>query len=187
MPALQRRGRVGTELPAGGGVSGRIGLGVAVGLGVLAADQASKAWILSVLPQHGPIEVLPVLELTLVWNRGITFGILNSQDAISSAVLAAVALAVVVALGLWLRRAETGVVAAAIGAIAGGAIGNVIDRVRFGAVVDFIHAHIGNFSYLSWYVFNVADAAIVCGVATLVLDGLRGRGGQRTAADHPDR
>jgi signal peptidase II len=79
--------------------------------------------------------------------------------------------AVVVALGFWLRRAESRVVAVAIGAIAGGAIGNVIDRVRFGAVVDFIHAHVetgwGDFS---WYVFNVADAAIVCGVAALILD-----------------
>ena len=63
---------------------------------------------------------------------------------------------------LWWRRA--------LGAIGGGAVGNVIDRLRFGAVVDFLHAHVGNWS---WYVFNVADAAIVCGVAVLVLDGLR--------------
>jgi lipoprotein signal peptidase len=98
--------------------------------------------------------------------------------------LVAVALSVVAALVLWLRRAESTLVAAAIGAIAGGAVGNVIDRVRFGAVVDFIHAHAGGWS---WYVFNVADAAIVCGVATLVLDGLWGRGGQRTAAEPPGR
>ncbi len=61
----------------------------------------------------------------------------------------------------------------AIGAIAGGAVGNVIDRLRFGAVVDFIHAHLGDWS---WYVFNVADAAIVCGVAALVIDSLMPRG-----------
>ncbi len=162
----------------------RIALGVAVGLAVLAADQASKAWILDVLTGRGPLEILPVLDLTLVWNKGITFGLLGGQDAVSSVILAVVALAVVVALGLWLRRAETGVVGAALGAIGGGAVGNVVDRLRFGAVVDFIHAHIGDWQ---WYVFNVADAAIVCGVATLVLDGLRGRGGQRTAADPPAR
>ena len=73
------------------------------------------------------------------------------------------------ALGVWLRRAGTRLVAVALGAIAGGAVGNVIDRLRFGAVVDFIHAHACGWS---WYVFNVADAAIVCGVAALILDSL---------------
>jgi signal peptidase II len=167
-------------------VSRRIALGAAVGLCVLALDQASKWWILNGLdlPDRGAIAVLPVLNLTLVWNKGITFGLFGGQNAIGSAVLAVVALAVVVALALWLRRAESLLVAAALGAIAGGAIGNVIDRARYGAVVDFIHAHIGN---VSWYVFNVADAAIVCGVATLVLDGLRGRPGARAAADPPSR
>ena len=75
----------------------------------------------------------------------------------------------VVALGVWLRRAESRLVAVALGAIAGGAVGNVIDRLRFGAVVDFIHAHAWGWS---WYVFNIADAAIVCGVAALVLESL---------------
>jgi lipoprotein signal peptidase len=94
----------------------------------------------------------------------------------SSIVLAAVALAVVVALGVWLRRAESRLSAVAIGAIAGGAVGNVIDRLRFGAVVDFIHAHvqIGGTDW-SWYVFNVADSAIVCGVTALVLESLFAR------------
>jgi len=78
---------------------------------------------------------------------------------------------VVIALGFWLRRAESRVMAVAIGAIAGGAIGNVIDRVRFGAVVDFIHAHVDTrWGDISWYVFNVADAAIVCGIAALVVE-----------------
>jgi signal peptidase II len=73
-------------------------------------------------------------------------------------------------------------VACALGAIGGGALGNVIDRVRFGAVVDFIHAHVGGWS---WYVFNVADAAIVCGVAALVLDSLMHRS-DTPLADVPD-
>lgn len=162
----------------------RIGIGAGVALAVLAADQASKTWILSVIPEHGPIGLLPVLDLTLTWNKGITFGMLNGENTVSALLLVALALAVVVALGLWLWRAESAMVGAAIGAIAGGAVGNVIDRMRFGAVVDFIHAHAFGWS---WYVFNVADAAIVCGVATLVLDGLRGRSGVRTTADPPAR
>ena len=155
-----------------------IRLGVLSGLLVLAADQASKAWILYGLdlPTRGSVEVLPVLNFTMVWNQGVTFGLFHQDGAAGPWILAAVAMAVVVALGVWLRRAETRLVALALGAIAGGAIGNVIDRVRFGAVVDFLHAHAFGWS---WYVFNVADAAIVCGVAALVLDGLRP---QRAAA-----
>ena len=103
----------------------------------------------------------------------MTFGLLNGLGAWGHVVLAVVAVAVVVAVGFWLRQAESKVVAVAIGAIAGGAIGNVIDRIRFGAVVDFIHAHVDTgWGDFSWYVFNVADASIVCGVAALVLDGM---------------
>jgi signal peptidase II len=150
-------------------------IGLIAVLVVLAADQLSKWWILTIvrLEEVGQIVLLPVLNLTMVWNRGVTFGLLNGFGQWGSLILAAVALAVVVALGVWLRRAESPLVATALGAIAGGAISNVIDRLRFGAVVDFIHAHIGNWS---WYVFNVADAAIVCGVLTLVLDSLLPRG-----------
>ncbi len=146
-------------------------LGLASALIVLVADQVSKWWILDVihLPDVGQIVLLPVLNLTMVWNRGVTFGLLTSFGQWSYLLLAAVALAVVAALVVWLRRAESRLVAVALGAIVGGALSNVIDRLRFGAVVDFIHAHIGN---VSWYVFNLADAAIVCGVAALVLDGL---------------
>jgi signal peptidase II len=146
-------------------------LGLAAAIVVLAADQASKWWILDIvrLPEIGQIVLLPVLNLTMVWNRGVTFGLLTGFGQWSYLLLAAVALAVVVALGIWLRRAESPLVATALGAIVGGALSNVIDRLRFGAVVDFIHAHIGAWS---WYVFNVADAAIVCGVAALVIDGL---------------
>ena len=150
-------------------------LGLAAGLLVLVADQASKWWILEVLQLERlrQVVLLPVLNLTMVWNHGVTFGLLNGFGEWGPLILAAVALAVVMALMVWLHRAESRMVAIAIGAIAGGAVGNVIDRVRFGAVVDFLHAHIetrwGDFS---WYVFNVADAAIVCGVATLVIDSL---------------
>ncbi len=148
------------------------GLGVVALLLVFVADQASKTWILQGLrlPQLGRVDLLPVLSLTMVWNQGVTFGLFKADDAWGSLLLVAIAVAIVVALAIWLRRAETRLVAVSLGAIAGGAAGNVLDRLRFGAVVDFIHFHVGGWS---WYVFNVADAAIVCGVAALVLDGLR--------------
>jgi len=152
----------------------RIALGCIAAVLVLAADQASKAWILYGLdlPDLGSVAVLPFFNFTMVWNHGVTFGMLGDLGAASSLILAAVALAVVAALFIWLRKAENALVACALGAIAGGAVGNVIDRLRFGAVVDFLHAHA--FGY-SWYVFNVADAAIVCGVGVLVLDSLRAK------------
>jgi signal peptidase II len=139
---------------------------------VLGADQASKWWVLQWLdlPRLGSVELLPVLSFTMVWNRGVTFGLLSGDGSWTMLGLAGVALAVVAGLVVWLWRANRTRIAMALGSIAGGAIGNVIDRLRFGAVVDFIHAHAWGWS---WYVFNVADAAIVCGVAVLVLDSLR--------------
>jgi signal peptidase II len=144
-------------------------IGVISALLVFGADQASKYWILNVLdlPDLRQVVLLPVLNLTMVWNQGVTFGLLNGLGWWSHFVLAGVSLIVVGALGMWLRRADNVLAATAIGAIAGGAVGNVIDRLRYGAVVDFIHAHVGDWS---WYVFNVADAAIVCGVAALILE-----------------
>lgn len=148
-------------------------LGLIAGLIVLAADQLSKWWVLHGLdlPDLRQVVLLPVLNLTMVWNRGVTFGMLNGLGNWGHILLTAIALGVVAALGFWLRRAENKLTAVAIGAIAGGAIGNVIDRVRYGAVVDFIQAHVDTpWGDYSWYVFNVADAAIVCGVAALILD-----------------
>jgi len=145
--------------------------GALTALLVFVADQASKWWILNGLhlPELGSVELLPMLNLTMVWNQGVTFGLFHQEGAAGPWLLAAVALGVVVALAVWMHRAERALVACALGAIAGGAVGNVLDRVRYGAVVDFIHAHAWGWS---WYVFNVADAAIVCGVAVLLLDGL---------------
>jgi signal peptidase II len=161
-------------------------LGVASAVLVLAADQISKWWVLNGLdlPARGVVRVLPVLDFAMVWNRGVTFGMLNGLGAWGGPIIALVALAIVIALGFWLRRARTCLSAVAIGAIAGGAVGNVMDRLRHGAVVDFILAHIGAWS---WYVFNLADAAIVCGVLALVLEAQfpARRSGERSRRNAP--
>jgi signal peptidase II len=146
---------------------------------VLGADQASKWWVLHGLhlEQVGQIVLLPVLNFTMVWNRGVTFGLLTGDSTVAHLGLAIFALAVVVVLAVWLARTTRLAIAIPVGAIAGGALGNVADRLHYGAVVDFIQAHA--FGY-SWYVFNVADAAIVCGVAALVIDNMLPGGSEPT-------
>ncbi len=152
---------------------------------LLAADQASKWWILEVvrLPEVRNIPVLqagPVgFDLTMVWNRGVTFGLFSGDGAWNHVILALIALGVAAFLLRWLWRAETRLVALALGGVIGGAVGNVIDRFRFGAVVDFLHLHAWGWS---WYVFNVADAAIVLGVLALVADALIRPEGKRKEA-----
>jgi signal peptidase II len=170
----------------------RTWLGLLTAALILAADQVSKWYVLNGidLPLRGRVRVLPVLDLTMVWNRGVTFGMLNGLGAWSGPVIAAVALVIVVALILWLRRTDSLLAAVAIGAVAGGAVGNVMDRLRHGAVVDFIYAHIGNWAFN--YVFNIADAAIVCGVIALVFDSQwsrprSGMGATDAACDLPKR
>ncbi|HZH46420.1 MAG TPA: signal peptidase II [Roseococcus sp.] len=149
--------------------------GLAVAVLLLVLDQLSKWWILDVvrLPEQQNVPLLmlgPIgLDLTMVWNRGVTFGLFSGGGAWNHLILAVVALAVSAMLLRWLWKADTALVAVALGAVIGGAIGNVIDRFRFGAVVDFVDVHAWGWH---WYVFNVADAAIVCGVLALVTDAL---------------
>lgn len=112
--------------------------------------------------------VLPVMNFVLLWNPGITFGMF--AGTVSKVFLAAGASLVVLALFVWLWRTPRWVVTIAVAGIAGGAVGNVLDRLRFGAVVDFIQVHAGGV-YYPW-VFNVGDSAIVCGVITLMLESL---------------
>lgn len=149
--------------------------GLLFALVTLVADQASKWWILEGfgLPERVNVPLIwwdPVgLDLTMVWNRGVTFGLLSGDGAWHHVLLAALATAIAAFLLRWMAKAETRLVAVALGGVIGGAIGNVIDRFRFGAVVDFIDVHVAGWH---WYVFNVADAAIVCGVVALVADSL---------------
>ena len=149
--------------------------GLAFAVLLLVLDQLSKWWVLEMvqLPDKQNLPVLllgPIgLDLTMVWNRGVTFGLFSGGGAWNHIILGLVALGVAAMLLRWLWKADTGMVALALGAVIGGAIGNVIDRFRFGAVVDFVDVHAWGWH---WYVFNVADAAIVCGVLALVADAL---------------
>jgi signal peptidase II len=143
--------------------------GTAVALATLALDQASKLYFLFVdaLASREPLALAPFLELIVVWNRGISYGLFQQHTELGRRALVALSIGAAVALSVWLGRAPTRFLAAALGLIIGGAVGNVIDRIAYGAVFDFIHVHLGSFS---WYVFNIADAAIVAGVAGLLYD-----------------
>lgn len=141
--------------------------GLIVALAVLILDQISKMWILFVyeLPQRGRVAIMPFIDFVMVWNRGISYGLFQQEGTWGPLVLVGVTIVAVIFLFLWLRR-ETGRVSAfAIGLVLGGAIGNGIDRVAYGAVADFVLFHVGTFQ---WYVFNLADAAIVVGVVLLM-------------------
>jgi signal peptidase II len=146
-------------------------LGALVALAILALDQASKLYLLFVDPLsvRQPIVLAPFLELIVVWNRGISYGMFQQQTELGRWALIALSIIAAVGLSIWLSRAATRLLAAALGLIVGGAVGNAIDRLAYGAVFDFIHFHVGSFS---WYVFNIADAAIVAGVFGLLYDSL---------------
>ncbi|AWK86671.1 signal peptidase II [Azospirillum thermophilum] len=145
--------------------------GLAVAAIVVVLDQLSKWWVLDVVMQPIPhvVEVTPFFNLVLVWNFGVSFGTFASAHALMPYVLSAVAVAITAGLLIWLRQADKRMVALAIGLIIGGAVGNVIDRLRYGAVADFLDFHIGGWHF---WAFNVADSGISVGVALLVLDGL---------------
>lgn len=146
-----------------------------LGLAALAAtfvlDQASKVWLIEGydLPMRQPLVLGPYVTLTGVWNRGISYGLFQQYSELGRWLLAGLSVAAAIALTVWLTRTPKRLLALALGLIAGGAIGNAVDRVAYGAVFDFVHLHAGAYS---WYVFNLADAAIVAGVVGLVYDSL---------------
>lgn len=147
------------------------------GLGMLflvfLIDQISKYYVLNImnLPQKGSVSVIPFFNFTMVWNRAITFGMLGQLGSWAAMIFSVSALLIAACLFIWMLRARKIWVVLSLGAIVGGALGNILDRLRFGAVVDFIHFHVAGWS---WYVFNVADSAIVCGVIILLMDAFFG-------------
>jgi len=153
------------------------GLGLAAGLAALLLDQAVKLWLLFGydLAEEGAVAVTPFFDLVLVWNKGISYGLFQQESAVGQWVLLGLKLAAVVLLWVWMTRVDTKWSAVSIGLIIGGAIGNAIDRIAYGAVADFAHFHITTTAWtFSWYVFNLADAAIVVGVAGLLYESLFG-------------
>ena len=152
------------------GVSPLMRAGLILAAIIIVADQASKWLLQDMLLKQPVIEVIPgFFNLVMVWNRGISFGMLGGAGALPPWVLSAIAVAICVGLFLWLRAARSRWTAWAIGLVIGGAIGNVIDRARWGAVFDFADFYIGRWH---WPAFNVADAAIVVGVLALLAESL---------------
>lgn len=140
---------------------------------VIVCDQLSKWWVVAKLMQPPrAIEITPFFDLVMVWNKGVTFGMFNTAPSWTRWGFTGLALAIVVALLLWLRKVESRWLAASIGLVIGGALGNVIDRVRYGAVADFLDFHVYGYH---WPAFNVADSAITVGVALLLIDAWLGR------------
>ena len=166
-----------------GGMSPATRLGLIVAVATLIADQASKLWVLFIfgLPELGRVAVLPFFDLAMVWNRGISYGLFQQDGLTGRLVLLAITLVAVVILTIWLRREDSRLAGIGIGLILGGAIGNAVDRLAYGAVADFVLLHAAGFE---WYVFNIADAAIVVGVAALLYGALR-RGDRSVEAKQP--
>ena len=151
--------------------------GVIAALAVLALDQASKLWLLFVfdIAHRGAVKVTPFFDLVLAWNIGISFGWFQNDSQVAQIALMAIKAVAVIVLAIWMARSRTLLATIALGLIIGGAIGNAIDRFAYGAVVDFalFHVQIGGKTF-NWYVFNLADVAIVAGVAALLYDSFLG-------------
>jgi signal peptidase II len=148
-------------------------LGLSIAALVVLVDQVHKAWMLYVydIGAKGIVTITPFFDLVLVWNRGISYGLLPQESLLGRLGLIAFALTASLALAAWLARVTTAIAASGIGLIIGGAIGNAIDRIAYGAVADFFSFHAFG---LDWYVFNIADVAIVAGVVGLLYDSLFG-------------
>ena len=126
------------------------------------------AWLVQSAPQitHPGIMLTSFFNLVMVWNKGISFGLLQRQDNLMPVLLSVMALVITGGFLYWIRQSTSRLMISAVGLIIGGALGNVWDRIRFGAVADFLDIHIGAWH---WPAFNVADAAISVGVTLLLL------------------
>jgi signal peptidase II len=172
-----RRDDIGFDTGGDPGMTSRLRPGIVAALAALALDQASKAWLLFVfdIGHRGAVKVTPFFDLVLQWNTGISYGWFQNSGPAGQAVLLAVKAVAVVVLAVWMVRSRTLTATISLGLIIGGAIGNAIDRLAYGAVVDFalLHVQIGGKPF-EWYVFNLADVAIVAGVAALLYDSFLG-------------
>jgi signal peptidase II len=151
--------------------------GVLAAVFTLLLDQASKLWLLFVfdIAHRGAVKVTPFFDLVLAWNVGISFGWFQNDSPAAQVILMIIKAVAVIVLAIWMAWSRTLIATVALGLIIGGAIGNAIDRFAYGAVVDFalFHVQIGGNTF-NWYVFNLADVAIVAGVAALLYDSFLG-------------
>jgi signal peptidase II len=151
--------------------------GILAALAVLILDQASKLWLLFVfdIAHRGAVPITPFFDLVLAWNVGISFGWLQNDSQFAQIGLMVIKAVAVIVLAIWMARSRTPIATVALGLIIGGAIGNAIDRFAYGAVVDFALFHVQiDGKPFNWYVFNLADVAIVAGVAALLYDSFLG-------------
>jgi signal peptidase II len=153
-------------------MTGQRRLGFLVAAVALIADQIFKNVLLYrfdfiVMRPFERVEVLPFFDLVMVWNRGVSYGLFQAESAAGTLALTLFQLTAVAVLTWWLLKSERRALVIGLGLVIGGALGNVIDRIRFGAVADFFHFHAGDYSF---YVFNIADAAISIGVVLLLAD-----------------
>jgi len=150
-------------------------VGIALAVMTYALDQLHKWYMLGpfAIADRQPVKVVPGFDLVMVWNYGISYGWFASHSQFVRWALIILSLAVSVVLVMWLARQARAHIGAAIGLVLGGALANATDRLVHGAVADFFHLYAGSFS---WYVFNIADVAIVAGVAVLMYDSFFGRG-----------
>jgi signal peptidase II len=148
------------------------GFGLGVAVATCVADQAAKLWLLLGygLVEHVPVALGPFINLTLVWNAGISYGLFPQEGPIGPWALLAFKIVAVLFLWIWLARASARLTALALGLIIGGAVGNAIDRLHWRGVMDFVDLHVQN---VHWYVFNPADVAIVAGVLGLLYESVR--------------
>jgi len=153
----------------------RFGLAVAVITCLL--DQASKVYLLSVydLAAHGPVRLGPFFDFVLTRNTGISYGLFQTQGPVGQWVLLGLKAVAVLLLWLWLAHARDRLTALSLGLIVGGAVGNAIDRLAYGWVADFVFFHVSTANWrFNWYVFNLADVAIVAGVIGLLYESVAG-------------
>lgn len=148
-------------------------------LAVFVIDRFSKWWFIDIyeLPLKGVVEILPIFDVVMVWNKGISFGLLSSDDQFARWALVILNLAIVAMLVYWLKSAKSRYVIIAIGLVIGGAFGNIYDRVKFGAVADFFQFH-----WNDWYfaVFNGADSFIFIGAVLLIFNSTFGKDENKT-------
>ena len=151
--------------------------GIVVATLAAAIDQGSKVWLLQVfdLAAKVPVHLGPFIDLVLAWNTGISFSLFPQVGPLGQWALVGVKTVAVMLLWIWLARAGSRLTALALGLIIGGAVGNAIDRVAYGAVADFVLFHVTTAGWsFRWYVFNLADVGIVAGVIGLLYDSLLG-------------